>query len=566
MVRSRLFLLPLILSLPTAVSSHAFVSEKTLSPRFQHWLNVEVPYIIESEERSGFLALHTDAERDNFIQQFWESRNPNPGTGTNARRDEHYRRLAYANEHFGDAKNANGWRTDQGRIYITLGEPQSRVTYPNARNVRPMIAWFYQQPSPALPSFFYVVFYKRSIGDPYTLYSPYQDGPNRLVTGLEDMNDQKRSLQTLRKSLGDEVARLSLTLLPSEPANLNEYSPSMSSDAMLATIKGLPDNYLEKLTIANNRRREKVTASIVSTEDQPSVSYAVSRDERGGSTVHYLVQFAEPKPSIVGERKNKTLGYDLTLQSHVTTTAGKPVYDEVDVLTGGLGAGQADVARKKAFAAEERFPLAPGSYVIQSTLTNNLDLEAHRFTESVVVPAPRPSGLALSEPVVYSGNPVQAEGNQLPFSFSSFRFSPRAIHTVTVHPGDRIPCVFQLWLPKSKDGAPDRAPVLMHYLLGSASATGKPLDESEETLDLANADPAGNFTTGHTFQTGPLAPGSYRLVIRATQAGSPPAFSTMTVHVVPSDTPIGVWSAYGPPEPAQDDSKRALSAKAQGLP
>lgn len=563
MFRCRFALLFLLFALVAAPLSRA-VSEKDLPPRYRHWLQEEAAYIIQSDERAQFLSLKTDAERDSFIHQFWEARNPTPGVEPNTYKEEHYRRLAYANEHFGDPRLENGWRTDRGQVYITLGEPKQIVTYPNSRNVRPMIAWFYQSPTPALPPFFYVLFYKRSIGDPYTIYSPYQDGPVRLVTGLEALNDQKRSLQALRKSLGDEVARMTLSLIPSEPVNFDDYSPSMMSDAMLATIRGLADNDLEKRRITENRNREKVTASILTAGDTPDAGYTVSRDEHEESTVNYLIAFRQPDPTLIGQRRDKKLGYDLTLRSHITTETGKTVYDDVEVLTGEVSPAQAEVGRKKAFAAEERLPLASGTYLIESTLTNNLNLRAHRVREKVVVPAPKSSVLGISAPFVYSGNPARDPQGQLPFSLSHVRFGPRAVQTVAVRPGDRLPCVFQLWVPKTAAGTVRSEPVQLHYYFASASLSGGPLDEADETVETANADAAGNLVTGHVFSTADLNPGTnYRLIIRATQAGSPPVYATMDVHVVASEEPISVWSAYGPPQPSEDEAKRKLSAEAQ---
>jgi GWxTD domain-containing protein len=562
------FLLLFVLLFPagvavSAAAPHADKAEKALTPRYKHWLTEEVPYIIESDEKAQFLALHTDAERDSFITAFWAARNPSPGSEYNAYKEEHYRRLAYANEHYGYAQAQNGWRTDQGHIYIVLGAPQQITTYPNARNVRPMVAWFYQSATPALPPYFYIVFYKRSIGEDYTLYSPYQDGPARLMTGLEDLNDQTRALKSIQKSLGDEVARLSVSLIPTEPVDLTNYSPSMQSDILLSTIKGLPDNELQKQQLALRRQQEKVTASIVTTSNTPRVGYTVTRDERGQSMVHYLIQFPEPDATLIGERKDKTTGYDLTLQNHITTEPGASVYDDVVTLTGALQPGQVEVGRKKPFAAEDRFPLVPGRYIVQSTLTNNLTLEAHRVLETIVVPPPSKSGLGISEPFVYNGNPTHDEGTTLPFSLAGVRFSPRAVGTLTLHAGDRIPLVFQLWVPKDASGKLNSAPIQLHYLYGSPVSGGKPIDETDETVDPANADAAGNFVTGHVFQTDSIPPGNYRMIIRATQEGSAPVFSTMTLHVVPADVAVGDWTAYGPPRPDQDEQKRALSAKAQ---
>ena len=568
LVRTGLFALLLLVCSAGFVApvsaSGAFVdkAEKALPPEYRHWLDEEVPYIIDSEERAQFLALHTNAERESFIQAFWKARNPTAGP-ENPYKEEHYRRLAYANEHFGSPQAQNGWRTDQGRIYITLGAPQTITTYPAARNVRPMIVWFYGTPTPALPSYFYVLFYKRSAGEPYTLYSPYEDGPARLVTGLEDLNDQTRSLQTIRKSLGDEVARMTVSLIPSEPVDLNSFSPSMQSDALISNILGLADNPYQKQRLALRRQQEKITASILMPGDTPRVGYAVTRDERGQSMVNYLIQFPEPDATLIGERKDKTLGYDLTLQNHITTESGVPVYDDVVTLTGGVETAQAEVGRKKPFAAEDRFPLVPGRYIIQSTLTNNLTLAAHRTLETVIVPQPSKSGLGISEPFAYSGSPIRDEGTTLPFSMANVRFSPRAVGTLTIHSGDRIPLVFQLWVPKDASGKVKSAPIQLHYLYGSPVTGGKPIEETDETVDPANADAAGNFVTGHVFQTEAIAPGNYRLIIRATQEGSAPVFSTMTLRVVPEEVAVGDWTAYGPARPDQDEQKRALSAKAQ---
>ena len=88
---------------------------------YQRWLNEDVAYLITAGERREFLALETDADRDAFITQFWDRRNPSPGSAENTFKEEHYRRLAYANEHF--ASSVQGWRTDRGRIYITYGPP-----------------------------------------------------------------------------------------------------------------------------------------------------------------------------------------------------------------------------------------------------------------------------------------------------------------------------------------------------------------------------------------------------------------------------------------------------------
>ena len=96
---------------------------------YKTWLEQDVSYIISDEERKAFKTLSNDEEREAFIEQFWLRRNPNPDSPENEFREEHYRRIAYANEHYAAGKP--GWKTDRGHIYISLGPPDSIDSHPS---------------------------------------------------------------------------------------------------------------------------------------------------------------------------------------------------------------------------------------------------------------------------------------------------------------------------------------------------------------------------------------------------------------------------------------------------
>ena len=102
---------------------------KELETPYRKWLNEDVGYIITDEERAAFKRLQTDEEREQFIEQFWLRRDPTPDTVENEFKEEHYRRIAYANEHF--ASGIPGWKADRGRIYITFGPPDERDEHPS---------------------------------------------------------------------------------------------------------------------------------------------------------------------------------------------------------------------------------------------------------------------------------------------------------------------------------------------------------------------------------------------------------------------------------------------------
>src|SRR5580698_8759663 len=100
-----------------------------LASPYKKWLDEDVVYIITPEERSAFLRLQTNEEREQFIEQFWLRRNPDPDSPENTFKEEHYRRIAYANEHF--ASGIPGWKTDRGRIYIMWGPPDETDSHPS---------------------------------------------------------------------------------------------------------------------------------------------------------------------------------------------------------------------------------------------------------------------------------------------------------------------------------------------------------------------------------------------------------------------------------------------------
>jgi GWxTD domain-containing protein len=101
---------------------------KELDTPYKTWLNEDVVYIISPDERKAFLQLETNEEREQFIESFWLRRSNNPDLPTNDFKEEHYRRIAYANEHY--ASGIPGWKTDRGRIYIIWGAPDEIESHP----------------------------------------------------------------------------------------------------------------------------------------------------------------------------------------------------------------------------------------------------------------------------------------------------------------------------------------------------------------------------------------------------------------------------------------------------
>src|SRR6478609_4476947 len=100
-----------------------------LSKTYKKWLDEDVRWIITDEEQKAFKLLSNDEERDQFIEAFWQRRDPTPDTIENEFKEEHYRRMAYANEHF--AAGIPGWKTDRGHMYISFGPPDEVESHPS---------------------------------------------------------------------------------------------------------------------------------------------------------------------------------------------------------------------------------------------------------------------------------------------------------------------------------------------------------------------------------------------------------------------------------------------------
>jgi len=106
-----------------STSRRRFMHDPNVKEEYKKWLSQDVAWIITDEEMADFVNLSRDQQRDEFVVAFWARRNPNPGAPENKFKEEHYRRLAYANTHF--AASVPGWKTDRGRIYIMYGPPDT---------------------------------------------------------------------------------------------------------------------------------------------------------------------------------------------------------------------------------------------------------------------------------------------------------------------------------------------------------------------------------------------------------------------------------------------------------
>jgi GWxTD domain-containing protein len=486
-----------------------------LSPRYQHWVDREVNYLITDQEQKTFFSLSTDHDRDAFIERFWAIRNPDPNSPGNAFREEHYRRLEYANSHFGVPSEDDGWNTDRGMVYITLGPPQQKRPYPNTMNLQPLEIWFYQDPGSALAPYFSVLFYKKSAAEDYKIYSPYQDGPEELIASTNAVNDPKAALKIIKNDLGNEVANLTLSLFPNEPVDNKNGSVTLESDVLLNKIRNyrnLPVN----LDLLANRRAllEGVTHRVLLGQDFSDLSVLATRDGANQASIHYMLRLLNPGDFVLGKDSDQRVYYSLSVESQLLSPDGKLIYTDTQSLHDYLTSDEVRQLRPRAVSIAGRLAAVPGKYQVRVDVTNLVTKQSFSQTRGVLVPA-FDHTLGMSQVLFAAMAPPQRDYEQnQPFSFSGVKIGVAGADNASLTAGDPVRVIYQLWeQPDSPVSLKDKT-LEISYMIGQLGVATR--TEQKQTIDRAKFDPQGNLLMGTDLPTNELHPGNYRLVIRVT--------------------------------------------------
>ena len=402
-----------------------------LAPRHEKWLEENVGYIISPRERQAFLVLSSDELRDAFIEALWRNRDPTPGTVRNEAREEHDERIAYANRYLGAETPRPGWRTDRGRIYIKLGPPADKLTYPDPRSFYPIELWFYRSNPGAsgLPPFFYVMFFRPYQGGEYKMYDPISDGPGALAKDfMLQMADSREIVDRLLFGIGHEVALASINLIPTEPTNLRSPRPSARNSFLFAAIeeaplKGLDDRYALGF-VANSG---DVEASVVFDVLPLQLSAAAFWDERGLTYLHYGVEVPEEKV-LIGEYESEYY-LSLELDVNITDPRGETIIYGGDDIEQYFDAARAERVVRSPLAYYDRIDLVPGSYNLTVSLTNRITEDRAVAETRMSVPSVSGNNIMLSDLLVASSaTPVPAAQAAAPlaFRFGGEQFTPAA--------------------------------------------------------------------------------------------------------------------------------------------
>lgn len=415
------FLVLLLLFVSFGLSTQKKLSPKDLPERYRKWLEEEVVYIITQKEKDVFLMLETDRERELFIEAFWKQRDPTPNTTENESKEEHYRRISYSNQWFGKESPGPGWRTDMGRIYITLGEPRTIEKFENLTEVYPTIIWFYEGLAEyGLPNAFNVVFFKRSGIGEYELYSPIKFGPQHLL--IHYTGDATNYLSAFNElnNIEPSIASISLSLIPGELTHVP--SPSMASEILISQmIPSVPhekvkDAYAEKLLKYKDIIEVDYSANYISNDSL----IRVIRDQSGLFFVHYLIEPQRLSLEQVGNRYYTKL----EVNGKISDGKGNLIFQYDRIVPIEFNKDQIDNIKAKLFSFQDMIPLIEGNYKFDLLLKNSISKEFTSEETDLTVPAAdslQMSPLTLANKLVKDSKYI---GKNKPFLINNIQLVP----------------------------------------------------------------------------------------------------------------------------------------------
>jgi GWxTD domain-containing protein len=559
------------LFLSVAVLSAAAQKQK-LEKNYKEWLERDVAYIITRDERSIFLKLTTDDARDRFIQNFWELRNPTPGSPENHYRDEVYKRIAYANAHYSIGSGEDGWRTDRGRTYITLGPPQQTQKHYGAPNLLPMEIWYYSDPNPALPTFFYVLFYQRdNVGD-FRFYSPSMDGPDKLVTGTEAINDTQAALHIIESSVGPEVAHIAQTLIPGEPLDPNGRI-GLQSDLVLARLKDLANQPINLDEL--DRRRQlvaTVTSRLVVEGKNLEIVEMPVRDSRGTTRLDYAVRLRNPNDlTVTRDEKGNDL-YAVEVRVQVLSADGKLIFTQQKSVSASLSPRPADEAQNRAFGYEGLLPLPPGKYHLDFLVTDQSKKIGFHGERDVNIPGYAGNTFVIPAilPFSIAESVDPSKDGLIPFAMAGLRFKPLQTTSLLFNPSQYLNVAYQIWAPPKDPHANAGEQLDVEYALGDPAVVNH-VTVIKDAVDMGAFTASGVLVNGKKIPLANESEGNYLFTVSVSHPGSPQkAHSELSFQIL---SEVSASSPLDVDEPAIDadeangvlNQQRALCYLAQGL-
>ncbi len=357
--------------------------KKELETPYKKWLTEDVGYIISDEERKAFKVLQTDEEREQFIEQFWLRRDPTPDTEENEYREEHYRRIAYANQYF--ASGIPGWKSDRGMIYIKYGPPDERDQHNGGTEQRsfqegggetsmfPYEDWRYRYIEGFPPNVEIEFVDTTMTGEFHMTMDPSEKDaltnvPGAGLTLCEQMGQCDKS-QRFSRTDGTHLG----TQPGTETAEMNEFTRLEQFSKLQAppAVKFKDLEAAVNSTIKYNLLPMKVRADFIPVT---------------GSSVLSNITIQFDRKDLQFKQKGTVSTAAVNIYARITSMARRPVNWFEDVVTVDVPTDMLQQAAQGASIYQKSVPLAPGRYRLNIAARDTVGGNTTNFEMALEVP------------------------------------------------------------------------------------------------------------------------------------------------------------------------------------
>jgi len=513
---------------------------KELNPQYKKWLDEDVIYIISPEERSAFVHLQTNEEREQFIEAFWQRRNPDPDSPENTFKEEHYRRIAYTNEHY--ASGIPGWKTDRGRIYIIWGPPDEVQSHPSggsydrppeegggSTSTYPFEDWRYRYLE-GIGENVEIEFVDPTMSGEYHLtMDPSEKDALTYVSGagLTQMESMGLASKTDRfnNTDGSHLARA----LGMRPAGMGEFERL----ELYSKIQQAPPVKFKDL--------EAVVSSRV-LRDQVKFDYRFAFLRITSDTVLVPITVQIPKRQLTFQLKDGVDSATVNLFARITSLSGRIVQTFEDTLRDDTPVALLEQSKSTSRIYQKAVPMSPGLYrldiVIKDVNSGNVGVVNTRLA------VPRFQDDELSTSTLILADQIQRVSIKDiglgQFVIGDVKVRPKIDGIFAVNEGMGV--FLQVYNLKVDDKT-HKADTSVQYRVMKEKTTDAVLKFDFPTAKLP--DHGEELTLENVLTLGSLAPGKYNLEVQVTDNIAKQSITKSSEFSVKAAAPVAVAATQG---------------------
>jgi GWxTD domain-containing protein len=488
--------------------------EKELAGPWKKWMNEDVVYIITDEEKQAFKRLRTDEERQQFVEQFWLRRDPTPDTEENEYKEEHYRRIAYANDHY--ASGIPGWKTDRGMIYIKYGAPDEIDSHPSGGSYErpieegggetstyPFEDWRYRYIDGVGTNVIIEFVDQTMTGEYHISLDPGEKDallyvPGAGLTMAEQMGMADKT-QRFQRTDGTHLGTGNQPL----PESMNEFT-RLEQYANLMKAPAIKFKDLDAIVSSNIRYNTlpmQVRSDFIRVTD---------------ATVYANVTVQFKNSDLNFETKDKVAKATVNIYGRITTLTRRSVNWFEDTVSAQLPAEMLQQAMNGSQIYSKRIPLAPGTYRLNIVAKDTVGNTVNNYETALVVPHYDEDQLAASS-VILADELERVPTNSIgtgQFVIRSSKVRPRVNNTFKQSETMGIYTEFYNLGMDQKTKKPEGT---IEYDVVNVADNKTVATVTDDIKNIQNASPF-LVTAEKQMKLKGLAPGKYKLVLKVTDS------------------------------------------------